>query len=52
MSTKTKSVIGACVTAVAGVLVATYIDDVEQRVYVIGVVALVVGKLGFKQPGQ
>lgn len=51
MSTKTKSVLGACITAVVGVLVASYVDE-ANRAYVVGVAALIVGKLGFAQPGQ
>lgn len=51
MSTKTKSVIGACVTALVGALAAAYVDE-ANRVYVVGVAALIVGKLGLAQPGQ
>ena len=51
MSTKSKSVIGACVTAVAGVLISFYIPAESQGAF-LGVVGVLVGKLGFAQPGQ
>ncbi len=50
MSTKTKSTVGACVLAVAGVLVAVYVPE-GQRESVLTAIGLAVGWLGFRQPG-
>ncbi len=50
MTTKQKSVIGAIVFAVAGVLVATYVPEGERE-SVLVTVAAIVGWLGFGQPG-
>ena len=51
MNTKTKSVLGACATAIAGVLISFYVPE-ESRPAFLGVVGTVVGWLGLKQPGQ
>jgi hypothetical protein len=50
MTTKTKSVIGAIVLAGAGVLVATYVPEGERESVLVSL-ALIVGWLGFGQPG-
>ena len=52
MSTKSKSVLGACLVSVVGLVAAAYVEDAQTRVYIVGVAALIAGKLGFKQPGQ
>ncbi len=51
MTTKTKSVLGACVLAVAGVLATQYVPEANREAFV-SVVGLIVGWLGFRQPGQ
>ena len=50
MTTKQKSTIGACILAVAGVLVAVYVPE-GNRETVLTFTGLVVGWLGFRQPG-
>lgn len=50
MNTKTKSTIGACVLAVAGVLVAVYVPEGQRESALTGI-GLLVGWLGFRQPG-
>ena len=51
MNTKTKSTLGACVLAVAGVLVAVYVPE-GSREPILSTLGLLVGWLGFRQPGQ
>lgn len=51
MNTKTKSTIGACVLAVAGVLVAIYVPE-GQRESVLAVLTFGMGWLGLNKPGQ
>ncbi len=52
MNTKTKSVLGAIVLAVGGVLASTYLPEGEHREAALVALAALVGWLGFKQPGQ
>jgi hypothetical protein len=52
MNTKTKTLLGAIILAVGGVLVATYVPEGEARTSALTGLGLLVGWLGFAQPGQ
>lgn len=50
MNAKQKSTLGAIVLAIAGVIATAYVPE-ENRETFVAAVGLVVGWLGFRQPG-